>query len=184
MRAEEKILLNEIRKQNKEVFNALFKEYYPVLIKYAEGFVFDRQVCEDIVQNLFIYFWEKSKTFTVQSSLKSYLLKSTRNRCLNYLRDIQVVDKRKLLFLEASINITDSDKFTDPELIKDIKEAIDDLPEQMAAVFRLKFIQGFKYKEIARCLSISENTAKTQITRAKNKLRKQLLKSTSLNFIF
>ena len=56
MKIEDKILLNEIQKQNREVFKALFHEYYPHLIKYTEGFIFDKTACQDIVQNLFIYF--------------------------------------------------------------------------------------------------------------------------------
>jgi RNA polymerase sigma-70 factor (ECF subfamily) len=184
MRVEESILLNEIRKQNREVFEALFKEYYPVLIKYAEGFVFNSQVCEDITQNLFIYFWENANNVTVRTSLKAYLFQSIKNRCLNYLRDLHVLDKRNLLFLEASLNSADPDIILEPELINKIQKAIDCLPDQMAVVFRLKYNNGFKHKEIAKSLNISENTVKTQLSRAKTKLKKRLLDSTSLNFIF
>lgn len=183
MRVNDSILLNEIKNHNKEVFEALFNEYYPVLVKYAEGFVFNRQVCEDIVQNLFVYFWDNVEQLTNESSLKAYLFRSVKNRCLNYLRDLQVLDKRKLLFLEAMLNCKKSEDWLDPELTNKIKNAIDTLPNQMAVVFRLKYIQGFKLKEISESLNVSENTVKTQLSRAKSKLRKKLLETTSLNFL-
>ena len=182
VRAEDSILLNEIKSQNKAVFEALFKEYYFVLVKYAEGFVFNRQICEDIVQNLFIYFWENVRKITIQSSLKAYFYQSVKNRCLNHLRDLEVLDKRKLLFIEAMLTSEDSDVWSDPELISKIKNAINTLPEKMAVVFRLKYVQGLRNKEISESMNISENTVKTQISRAKSKLRKQLFNITSLNF--
>ena len=182
VRIEDSILLNEIKSQNKAVFEALFKEYYLVLVKYAEGFVFNRQICEDIVQNLFIYFWENVAEINIQSSLKSYFYKSVKNRCLNHLRDLEVLDKRKILFIEAKLNNDDSDVWSDPELISKIKDAIDTLPKKMAVVFRLKYVQGLRNVEISESLNISENTVKTQIFRAKNKLRIQLSDITSLNF--
>lgn len=54
MKVEDKILLGEIKNRNRKVFEALFYEYYPHLIRYAEGFLFDKQACEDIVQGLFV----------------------------------------------------------------------------------------------------------------------------------
>lgn len=184
MRAEDSILLNEVKNRNKKVFVAIFNEYYPVLVRYAEGFVFDRQVCEDIVQNIFIYFWENVEQVKIHSSLKAYFFRSIKNRCLNYLRDLKVQDKRKLLFLEAMLNNKGSDNWMDLELANKIKDAINNLPAQMAVVFRLKYIQGFKSKEISESLNISENSVKTHLSRAKSKLRKQLLDATSLNFFF
>lgn len=181
-KVEDSILLNEIRKQNKAVFKALFDEYYLVLVRYAEGFVFNKQICEDIVQNLFIYFWENAGKIAIQSSLKAYFFQSVKNRCLNHLRDLEVLDKRKLLCLEAMLTSEDSEVWMDPELINKINNAINSLPEKMAVVFKLKYIQGLRNKEISQKMNISENTVKTQITRAKIKLRKQLLNSTSLNF--
>ncbi len=181
MKIEDKILLNEIQKQNREVFKALFHEYYPHLIKYTEGFIFDKTACQDIVQNLFIYFWENSNKLEITESIKAYLYKSVKNRCLNYLRELQIKDKHRLLYLEARLN-DDEPEWIDVKSIQLIKESIDNLPPQMAEVFKLKYLHGKKYKEIAELNNISENTVKTQLKRAKRKLRAQLLKTSHLNY--
>ncbi len=183
MKIEDKILFNEIKNRNRDVFESLFYEYYPQLVKYAEGFVFNKQVCEDIVQNLFIYFWEKIDCVTVKQSIKAYFYQSVKNRCLNYLRDLHIQDKHKLLYLESVLNNDDSAAWADPQIISQIEKAIEKLPSRMASLFRLKYLENKKYREIATQKNISENTVKTQIQRAKEKLRILLLESTSLKFI-
>lgn len=183
MKVEDKILLEEIRNRNRKVFEALFHEYYPHLTRYAEGFLFDRQTCEDIVQNLFIYFWENTQRIDIQLSLKSYFYQSVKNRCLNYLRDIHVQDKHKILYLEALLNEDDSPGWVDLEIIKKVQDAIAQLPPQMAELFKQKYLFGRKMHEIAEINNISENTVKTQLKRAKEKMRKILLDSSSLRFL-
>lgn len=184
MKVEDKILLSEIRSRNRKVFEALFYEYYPHLTRYAEGFLFDKQACEDIVQNLFIYFWEHTHRIDIQLSLKSYFYQSVKNRCLNYLRDIHVQDKHKILYVEALLNQDDSSGWVDLEILKNIHDALAQLPPQMGELFKQKYLFGRKYQEIAEINNISENTVKTQLKRAKEKMRKILLDSNSLRFFF
>lgn len=183
MKVEDKILMDEIRNRNRKVFEALFYEYYPHLTRYAEGFLFDKQTCEDIVQNLFIYFWENTHRIVIQLSLKSYFYQSVKNRCLNHLRDIHVHDKHKILYLEALLNEDDSPGWVDPEIIKKVQDAIAQLPPQMGELFKQKYLFGRKYHEIAEINQISENTVKTQLKRAREKMRKMLLESSSIRFI-
>jgi len=184
MKIEDKILMGEIRNRNRKVFEALFYEYYPHLTRYAEGFLFDKQTCEDIVQNLFIYFWENTHRIEIQLSLKSYFYQSVKNRCLNHLRDIHVQDKHKILYLEALLNEDDSPGWVDLEITKKVQEAIAQLPPQMGELFKQKYLFGRKLHDIAEINNISENTVKTQLRRAKEKMRKLLLDSTSLKFFF
>jgi RNA polymerase sigma-70 factor (family 1) len=182
MNIEDKIILNEIKKRNKKVFEALFYEYYPHLTRYAEGFIFGKQACEDIVQNLFVQFWENCERINIETSVKAYFYQAVKNRCLNYLRDLQIHDRHKLLYLEAAMNADDPSNWTDSEISQKIHEAIEQLPPQMAKLFKQKYLEGKKYLELAKLHGISENTVKTQLQRAKEKLRTILLDSTSLKF--
>jgi RNA polymerase sigma-70 factor (ECF subfamily) len=184
MRIEDRILFTEIKQGNRKVFEALFYEYYPGLIRFAENFVFDLAVCEDIVQNLFLYFWEKAPELHIQLSLKAYFYQAVRNRCLNYLRDLQVEDKHKILYVEASLDCDDPDFFEEADLNREVEQAIESLPDQMKELFLLKYQEGKRVREIAGIKGISENTVKTQLLRAKEKLRKKLLDNTSLIFFF
>lgn len=182
MKIEEKILFNEIKNRNRKVFEAFFREYYPLLTKFAEGFVFDGRVAEDLVQNLFLYFWENINQISVDTSLKSYLYQSVKNRCLNYLRDLHVEDKHKFLYIEACLNSEDPFILYEDDLVGQIEAAIESLPPGMKELVILKYLQGMQNKEIARIKGISENTIKTQLQRAKERLRLKLAGSTFLCF--
>jgi len=183
MQAEDKILFNEIKKRNLKVYEALFNDYYPPLVRFAEGYLFDKQVCEDIVQNLFVYFWENAGKITIELSVKTYFFQSVKNRCVNHLRDLQIHDRHNLLYLEALINQSNYEDLEDPEMIHQINAALGELPERMAEIFKQKYVEGKKLKEIARINHISENTVKTQLQRAKDKLRKILLDKSLINFL-
>lgn len=182
MSIEEKILIGEIQKSNHVVFQALFHEYYPKLTRFAERFIFNRQIAEDLVQNLFMHLWEQADKIYIQTSLKAYLYQSTKNRCLNYLRDLQIQDKHQLLYLQALLSDTDEDWQEEDEIAKTIRDAIAKLPPKMAEIFELKYLQGKKQKEIAVQLHVTENTVKTQLNRGKAKVKQFLLESTRLKF--
>lgn len=184
MQIEDKILFNEIKNRNLKVYEALFSNYYPQLVRFAEGYLFDKQECEDIVQNLFIYFWENADKIKLDHSVKSYFFHSVKNRCLNHLRDLNIRDRHNLLYLEGLLNVGDYSEFQNPQIIIQINTAIAQLPEQMAKIFKLKYLEGKKISEIAKINQITENTVKTQLLRAKDKLRKLLTETTSLNFFF
>lgn len=181
MKIEDKLLIKEIQKRNRRVFESLFHDHYPGLTRFAENFVFDRDVSEDIVQNLFIYLWEHAERLNIVSSIKSYLYFSVKNRCLNYLRSLRIQDQHHILYLEATLNEED---FTgkDSDITKQIVFSLEQLPPKMAEIFKLKYLEEHTVKEIAAQLEVSENTVKTQLLRAKEKLRMLLLESTRLKF--
>jgi len=182
MHVEDKILFNEIKNRNLKVYEALFGNYYIQLVRFAEGYIFDKQACEDIVQDLFINFWENAERINLDLSVKAYFFQSVKNRCFNYLRDIQIHDRHNLLYLGALLNQQSDEELQDPEIILQISAAIAQLPDQMAEIVKLKYLKGKKLKEIAKIRQISENTVKTQLQRSKEKLRKILIEDTSLRF--
>ncbi|KJF45372.1 RNA polymerase sigma-70 factor [Draconibacterium sediminis] len=183
MTIEEKILLNEIKKKNKEVFELLFDQYYPVLVKFAEGYLHDLDACEDLVQTFFISFWTGSQNMNITTSIKSYFFKSVKNLCLNQIRDLKVRDKHEIQYVESLINIEPDEKLIDPDILSFINEAVESLPIQMSEIFRQKYFQGKQVKEIASNMGISDGTVKTQLFRARAILRDKLFDLTNINFI-
>ncbi len=168
------LILEEIRKRNHKVYRVFFNKNYEKLVIYANGYLFDQQASEDIVQDVFIYIWENAKKIEIKSSLKGYVLVMVRNRCLNYLRSIKITDSSN--FIEFNINLITEHIFdsTDDEdrkiVYHQILKIVDTLPERMQQIVKLKFLHGYKYAEIADELGISVNTVKTQLKRAKLKI--------------
>ena len=91
---------------------------------------------------------------------------------------MKVSDKYGLLYLETILTNANDQAENDPKINTTIMTAMSELPPEMARIFELKYIQEKKVKEIAESLHISENTIKTQLLRAKEKLRKALFNST------
>lgn len=180
---EEKILLNEIRKKNKDVFNLLFEQYYPALVKFSEIYLHDQSACEDTVQSFFISFWTGADRLKINTSLKSYFYTSIKNLCLNRIRDLKVQDKYEILYVESLVNNASDDVIFDSDIFNSINAAIEFLPKQMAEIFCQKYFEGKQLKDIAKEMDISEGTVKTQLHRARTKLREKLLITTNINFI-
>ncbi|MDP4678939.1 MAG: RNA polymerase sigma-70 factor [Cyclobacteriaceae bacterium] len=181
---DECLIITEIQNRNVQVFESLFHDFYQPLVRFAEGIVFDPQLAEDIVQNLFIHLWENCHNIEIKSSLKAYLFMSVKNRCLNRLKELQIRDKNKLLYLEAMLNSGQMYEDFDPLLLDKLNSGLDQLPEKMAEIVKLKYLEGNKLKEIATQLNISENTVKKQLLRAKDKLRKLLYSLVMLITVF
>ena len=182
MSIEERILLNEIQKHNRDVFELLFDQYYPRLVKFAEGYLFDISECEDVVQSFFINFWINSKKLKIETSLRLYFFTSIKNLCLNIIRDMKVKDKYEILYIESLINVNEGELFSDPEIFKQINNAIDSLPKQMAKIFKQKYYECKQIKEIAKELKITDGTVKTQLYRARISIREKLQKLTGCLF--
>lgn len=166
--------LLEIQKQNHFVFKRLFDQVYGDLVHYANGYLFDREASEDIVQEVFIHIWEKANSIEIKSSLKAYLYAMVRNRCLNFLKSLKITDQCNVLEINTVlINDYDLEPFPEEDkkiVYEQVLRIVDTFPYKMQLIFKMKFIENYKYTEIADELGISVNTVKTQLKRAKFKI--------------
>ena len=179
----DKIIVAELRKGNKDVFQALFHQYYPLLAKFAHRYINDNDACEDLIQDVFATLWEKRKEIEI-NSLKSYLFVAIKNKCLGYLRHCGVKDRNEVFLIEAYLE-SSGELDTNTELIKKVKQCLTNLPDSMRDIFEKKYVIGLKAVDIAEDMDISINTVNTQLKRAKNRIRTELLESgIKILFIF
>jgi RNA polymerase sigma-70 factor, ECF subfamily len=174
--ASDLFLFDRLKKGDESVFDFIFKYYYPGLVVYADRFVLDRMSAEDIVQDVFVRFWEKSKTLDTSTNLKGYFFLSVKNGCLDYLKHQKVSDKYRLQVLSQGDipNASDADYFIESELKSKIELAISKLPDRCREIFILNRIDNMTSKEIALKLGISHRTVETQIGKALRLLRTEL----------
>lgn len=165
-------VLNNIKDET--VYKAAFEKFYKELVVYAHSFLFDQQASEDLVQDVFIYIWENSHKLEIKTTLRAYLYKSVQNRCYNYLKSLKVEVDIDVVNLNAYISSEhDFDILNNQEkmiIYNQVLKIVDQFPERMKQVFKLKYLQNYKYSEIAEELNISINSVKTQLKRAKFKL--------------
>ncbi len=82
MQLSEKIIVEELSNGNEQVYRSLFDNYYPTLMQLAFRFLYDKDACKDIVQDVFITLWEKRAAQEIKS-LKWYLHTAVKNKCLS-----------------------------------------------------------------------------------------------------
>ncbi len=176
---EDKILIERIKQGDYSAFNCLFYHYYGRLCSYAYRIILDRQSAEDIVQDLFVKFWEHRHDIEVSGNLFGYLLKSVKNASINFLR----AERTKETSLENypfTDRQTERDFLEEQEFLFVLEGCINELPERSRQVFRMSRIDGQKHHEIAVQLGISVKTIKNQIWKSLQYLRSCLIQKSAL----
>ena len=161
-----------------EDFEQCYIAYYSMLCMIAYEYTRDKILAEEMVGNMFLSLWEKRASIQIDSSVKNYLIKSTKNTCLQYLRK----KKLKTQILHDGVawkHIPWSSDYPlgqlfEKELADRIEKAIESLPPQCRKIFRLSRVEEMSYSQIAASLQISENTVKTQMKTALSRLRNAL----------
>lgn len=187
MIAEEQ-LLSELKHGNKKAFSFLFQKYYKDLVLFGGNYLRDKSRCEDIVQSIFLKLWGDRENLIIETSLKSFLLKSVKNGCLDELRHTEIVHKHETYVeIFGDMNgIETSHYILYSELKVHLNEALDRLPDLYREVFEMNRFEGLKYRQIAEKLEVSERTVEVRVGKALGLLREYLsdFLVTLLLFIF
>lgn len=138
---------------------------------------------EDLLQQVFTDVFTKLHTFRFQSSIGAWIKRITVNNCINFLK------KKRIQFAELNeqvqqpitemINTTVNDS-THLDVQK-IKRALFQLPDGYRIVFSLYLLEGYDHQEIANILDISVATSKSQLSRAKSKIKQFIQAQEQLN---
>ena len=173
-------IMERISAGEEQAFESLFRLYYQALCLYAKKMVIDLETAEELVQDIFLKLWEKREHLELHSGIKAYLYKSVHNKCLDYLKHLQVKDK---YLKEVRINhqpTVYSDAVEISELETKIFQSIESLPIKTREIFEMNRFQGLKYREIADKLQISVKTVESHMGKALKALYQDLKEFLSL----
>ncbi|HNY14671.1 MAG TPA: RNA polymerase sigma-70 factor [Bacteroidales bacterium] len=170
-------IIRRIRQGDKGQFESLFRSSYVSLVRYARSIVKDHDSAEEIVQDLFVRFWQDRQKINIESTLKGYLFRAVHNRCLHWLNHARVVDNHagEMSAVEPEKAETPVEIIQYNELQLRIAEVIERLPERCGQIFCMSRFEGLKYTEIADKLSISVKTVEANMGRALKEFRKALI---------
>lgn len=171
-------------KQDKDAgIRELFNRYYKPLVLFADEFLKDSGVAEDLVQEFYVRLWEDEYLKNVfPSALSSYLFASVRNSCIKYgIKKDVLKDATEITDFDIPIETFSS--IDEPEIQRVMKE-MELLPEQTRRVVEGIVIKELKYKEVAQELNISVNTVKTLLQRGIRRMQESVssVKKTVLFF--
>ncbi len=155
------LLWNTAVNDDEKAFEKLFGLFYPSLSIYAKRYIEDQAVREDIVQDVFVALWEGRKKLQITTSIRSYLIFSVRNHCLNYLRK-EGLNRHYQEFIskEQLLSAEEQDVYLLSELHDLLESALAKLPDTYRIVFEMHNMEGKDYAEIAEALNISVRTVK------------------------
>lgn len=171
----EKVLLEGLKEGNEKIFDYIFHYYYSGLVVFAQKYIPDSDVAKDIVQALFVKLWTNREKLVINSSLKSYLFSSIKNRCIDYLRHEATKGKVEKKLIADLSEITDErNLFVESELREKINAAMEKLPPVCREVFYMNRFEGLKSAEIAEKKEISVRTVEAHIGKALKILRVEL----------
>ncbi len=168
-------LLEKIKHGDKQAFEQLFKTYYRQLILFAAKYLRNIEEAEEIVQNIFVSFWEKADAADINISLKSYLYRWTANACLNKIKHEKIKDKyARFAADQLANNLNSGYETSEPDIAENIRKAVDKLPERCKMIFIKSRFEGKRNAQIAIEMDISEKTVENQMTIAIKKIKDEL----------
>ena len=151
----------------------LFRTPYTSMHRLAMLLLRNEDVARDIVHDIFESLLNAGHT----DVSGQYLLKSVRNRCLNYLRGLSTSERIKELYALEEQEIA-AEEWPDDETIAKIHSTVsNNLTDACRRVVELRFTDGMSYKEISQTLGISEVAVYKHLRHAIDVLRKQLSKN-------
>lgn len=178
------MLFYQIQEKDEQAFERLFTRFYAVLLAYAHRFVGEEDA-KEIVQELMAWLWEHGKQIYIDSSVKNYLFKSVKNRCLTLIAHNEIKQRVEYKLHESlQDHCDDPDFYIAEELSHRIEEALSRLPDAYREAFEMNRFSKMTYQQIADQLQVSPKTVDYRIQQALKILRKELKDYLPLLFVF
>ena len=148
------------------------------LLRYAFSYIKDKEEAEDIVQEVFIRLWQKRKSLDKIKNIEAWSMTITRNLTIDKLKanrlefkDLHNVEDR------AQEKSNPEELVEQSESLAGIRNIIDSLSEKQKQVILLRDIEGHTYQEIGDIIGIDQNLVKVTLFRARENVRKKILKT-------
>lgn len=183
MRAADLELARRCRQGDAAAFEELYRAHAGRLYNLAHRMAGSTGEAEDLLQEVFLHAHRKLGSFRGESTLGTWLYRLALNHCLDFLRGRQARMARTTDSLdEEGAAEPASTMPVVPTAISrlDLERAIAKLPEGCRAAFILHDVEGFEHNEVADMLGVSEGTSKSQVHKARLKLRTMLTTATTV----
>lgn len=158
------------KSSKEQKFNSLYAEWVQPLFRFIYFKTKDQSLSEDIVQDTFVKFWDKIDTVG-EGKEKSYLFASAKNLLLNKIAHDKIVGAHAKIQIETSVKSPHYDLEVS-EFQQKLEKAISKLPDNQREVFLMNRIEGYKYREVAELLKISQKAVEKRMSLALAELRK------------
>ncbi len=168
-------LINRCRLGDSEAHFKLYKLYAKAMYNVGYRITGSEADAEDVLQEAFISAFKSLQSYRGEASFGSWIKKIVINKAINHVkkRKWEVMPEGEVFDVAAD----EPEQEYLPELsVEKVRHAIQQLPDGYRSVLSLYLMEGYDHQEIAEIMKITESTSKSQLNRAKNRLRELLLK--------
>lgn len=162
-----------LQKSDEDAFAEIYNRYWKILFYTANGILRDKEIAQDVVQEVFVDLWQRRGEATIQY-LKAYLQQAARFQTLKAIRNQKVNDEFYTRLAKTTADIV----YENPLLFKEqetlLRRVLDGLPEDCRYIFRLSREEQLTYKQIAARLEISEKTVEKKMSICLKHIREYL----------
>ncbi len=162
-------LIKLVAKKDKMAYNELYNRYKQPIYNYLNRLVFDKDMLDEIFQEVFTKIYLKASTFKIKYNFKSWIYKISMNQYIDYYKRL----KRKEKLFNTSDDLKRV-KYNAPDTIEDMikKESLDyledflkDLPDKFQQAIILKKIQGLTFNQVAEIMGVTSRSVKTYVAK-------------------
>ena len=164
-------LVAQCQAGNVEAFETLYHQHAARLYTLACRMAGSPEDGEDLLQEIFLQAYRKLGSFKGDAAIGTWLYRLALNHCLDYVRSRQAKMNKLTDTLDADTSIQPTARRDTPIARLDLERALERLPDGCREAFVLHDVEGFDHKEVGRLLGIAEGTSKSQVFKARMKLR-------------
>ncbi len=175
---EDKLLIWRFKRGSNDALCHIYKKYKDNLLRLASALSNNQNAAEDIVHDFFVSFAQSAEKLKLNGNLKSYLATCIANRVRNANKARQ---RQEAASLDGAASVGSNLKrpeqwIIDSEQLRQLNDALAQLPEQQREVIILHLQGGMKFKTIAESQGVSINTVQSRYRYGLDKLRSLLAK--------
>lgn len=155
---------------SKEKFHAVYLRHVDMVYKLCRMYLKNDADAKDGVQEIFLKLWQKQPEFLDKEHEKAWLIRITKNYCINQLRSAWF---RKRVEWKDNAEISVQDAAENQELL----ELVMSLPVKFREVMYLYYYEGYSIREMSALLARKESTIQSQLAAGRKKLRQWMADS-------
>ncbi len=169
---EESILIKKASANNRGAQRKLFAQHAPKMLSVCRQYIKDLHYAEEVMLNGFLKVFTNLHKFESKGSFEGWMRRIMINESISFLRK-----RKRLVFVddESYFKASTSNHYETETNVSELQRLVDNLENDFRIIFNLYVVEGYKHKEIAELLKITENTSKMRFFRARKQLQSQYL---------
>lgn len=168
-------LINRSREGDTVAMEAIYHQFKNSIFSLAYRYTYNQEAAEDLLQEIFLKIFTHLEDVLKVETFVGWVYRIALNTCYSYLRRKRTELQRKVPLSEVEgVLGEETDHGQEMSLKKHLEEGIDELPHKLKRIFLLHDVQGYKHEEIARLLGLSVGTSKSQLFKARMRVRDYL----------